>query len=359
MTSSAQPAASDVIAALQTAVLLIGPDGRIALTNPAAESLLNRSAQYLGGRKLTDIVTMPDGFDLFAEGPVAAHGIEIETVRGGRLTVDIESSQMPDRAGWRIVALRGDTLAQRMVSRNQRGSRSRSAVGVAAILAHEIKNPLAGIRGAAQLVEAHLPVEDRRMTRLIRSEVDRITALVDQMEGFTDTRPRDRIAMNVHQIIDDARSIAVSGFGKSLEISDSYDPSLPPVLVHRDSVIQILLNLIKNASETAPPDGKRKVMVTTAYRQGFSVTASSQGRKVPLPIEVCVIDDGPGVPPDMVDAMFEPFVTTKASGRGLGLALADKLTRDTGGILQYGREGNPEMTVFRLMLPRAAEGKSR
>lgn len=359
MTSPAAPAATDLIAALQTAILSIGPDGRIALTNPAAESLLNMSAQFLGGRRLSDIVTMPKGFDLFADGPVAAHGIELETIRGARLTVDIESSQMPDRAGWRIVAMRGDSLAQRMVHRDQRGSRSRSAVGVAAILAHEIKNPLAGIRGAAQLVEAHLPDKDRRMTRLIKSEVDRITALVDQMEGFTDTRPRERIAINVHQIIDDARSIALNGFGHSLQISDAYDPSLPPVLVHRDSVIQILLNLLKNAAETAPAGERRKVVLTTAYRQGFSVMASSGGRKVPLPIEVCVIDDGPGVPPDMIDAMFEPFVTTKASGRGLGLALADKLTRDTGGILQYGREGEPQMTVFRLMLPRASEGKSR
>lgn len=355
MISTVGPTASELIASMQTAVVAIAPDGRISLTNPAAESLLNMSAQYLRGRTLADIITLPPGFDISADGPVAAHEVEIETVRGGRFTVDIEVSQLLDWAGWRILALRGGSIAQKMGHRSDRAGGGRSAIGVAAILAHEIKNPLAGIRGAAQLVEANLADSDRRMTRLIRSEVDRITALVDQMEGFTDTRIRERSPANVHQIIDDARAIAVNGFGSALQVADAYDPSLPSVLVHRDSLIQVLLNLLKNAAETAPAGGLRKVTLTTAYRQGVSVAVPWSQRKVPLPIELCVIDDGPGVPPDMEDAMFEPFVTTKKSGRGLGLALADKLTRDTGGILQYAREGTPPMTVFRLLLPRAPE----
>lgn len=349
------PTTAELIASMQTAVLCIAPDGQITLTNSSAESLLNMSAQFLKGRMLADIMTLPPGFDISAEGPVAAHQVELETVRGGRLTVDIEVSQLLDWSGWRLIALRGGSMAQRMGHRGDRAVGARSAVGVAAILAHEIKNPLAGIRGAAQLVESSLSGNDRRMTRLIMSEVDRITALVDQMEGFTDTRPRERTAANVHQIIDDARTIAVNGFGSALQVTDAYDPSLPSVLVHRDSLIQILLNLFKNAVETAEETQRRKVILTTAYRQGVSVAVPWSARKIPLPIELCVIDDGPGVPPDMVEAMFEPFVTSKKSGRGLGLALADKLMRDTGGILQYAREGEPPMTVFRLLLPRAPD----
>jgi two-component system, NtrC family, nitrogen regulation sensor histidine kinase GlnL len=355
MMAVAGPTASELLASMQTAVMAIAPDGRITLTNPAAETLLNMSAQFLRGRMLSDVMTLPSGFDILTDGPVAAHEVEIATVRGGRITIDIEVSQLLDWAGWRMLALRGGSIAQKMGHRSDRAGGGRSAVGVAAILAHEIKNPLAGIRGAAQLVESSLADSDRRMTQLIRSEVDRITALVDQMEGFTDTRPMERSPANVHQIIDDARAIAVNGFGSALQVSDAYDPSLPPVLVHRDSLIQVLLNLLKNAAETAPQSGVRKVILTTAYRQGVSVAVPWSPRKVPLPIELCVIDDGPGVPNDMEEAMFEPFVTTKKSGRGLGLALADKLTRDTGGILQYAREGEPPLTVFRLLLPRAPE----
>ncbi len=357
MTLPPAPAASELLAAMQTAILLVAPDGRISFTNPAAEALLNISAQSLKGRLLEDILNFPKGFSIAGEGPIAAHEVSVETVRGGQLILDIEVSQLPDRPSWRLVTMRGGAMAQLASHRADRGG-VRSAVGVAAILAHEIKNPLAGIRGAAQLVEKSLSERERRMTRLICSEVDRVASLVDQMEGFTDTRPRERLAANVHQIIDDARSIAINGFGRSIAVSEAYDPSLPPVLVHRDSLIQVLLNLLKNAAETACDDIRRKVILTTAYRQGVSVSVPWSARKVPLPIELCVIDDGPGVPPDLVEDMFEPFVTTKKSGRGLGLALADKLTRDMGGILQYVREGSPPVTVFRLLLPRAVEGAS-
>jgi two-component system, NtrC family, nitrogen regulation sensor histidine kinase GlnL len=354
MTSETAPQAGELFAAMQTAVLSVSPDGRIDLLNPAAETLLNMSAHYLRGRMLADILTLPVGFDLAAEGPFAAHEVEAATTRGTRLTVNLEVSELPDRKGWRLVAMHGGSMAQRVGQRVERRSSARSVAGVAAMLAHEIKNPLAGIRGASQLVEKNLPEPDRRMTQLIRSEVDRIAALVDQMEGFTDTRPRERQAENIHRIVDDARVLAISGFGDAIHVTDAYDPSLPDVLVHRDSLIQILLNLIKNAAETSGAGARRRIRLTTAYKQGVSMTRSD-GRKVPLPIELCVIDDGPGVPTELLQDMFEPFVTTKSSGRGLGLALADKMMRDMGGLLQYAREGEPPMTVFRLLLPRASD----
>jgi two-component system nitrogen regulation sensor histidine kinase GlnL len=337
---------------MQTAVLAVGPDGRIDRINPAAEALLNISAPHLKGRMLSDVLTLPRAFDPGAEGPFAAYDVMVATARGGRMMVDMEATSLPDHPGWRLIAFHGSALSHQVGHRLDRAGATRAAVGVAAMLAHEIKNPLSGIRGAAQLIEGRASDDDRKLTRLIRTEVDRVAKLLDQMEGFTDTRPVTVVPENIHEIIDHARNVAKQGFGAGLKIADAYDPSLPPVLAHRDSLIQILLNLLKNAAEAGEGE-RRQVRITTAYRQGVSVVEDRSGRKIALPIELCVIDNGPGVPPEIADDLFEPFVSSKKAGRGLGLALADKLVRDMGGVIQYSREGDPPMTVFRLLLPRA------
>ena len=197
-----------------------------------------------------------------------------------------------------------------MGHRLERAGGTRSAIGVAAMLAHEIKNPLSGIRGAAQLLESRASEDDTRMTKLIRSEVDRIAALLDQMEGFTDTRPRTPGPDNVHEIIDHVRQVAQSGFGSTLKIVDSYDPSLPPVLVHRDSLVQVLMNLLKNAAEAAGEGEMRTVKITTAYRQGVALAADAGKSRRSLPIELCVIDDGPGAPPAMPCSASPAVVVT-------------------------------------------------
>ena len=349
----ARPDASDVLVALQTAILVIDPDGCIANVNAAGEAVLNISATHLVGQKLSDILNVPPGFDSAAIGPFAAYEVDLMTTRGTSFRADFVAAPFADWPGWRLVSIHAAAAAYRMGNRLDHAGGTRSATGVAAMLAHEIKNPLSGIRGAAQLLESHASADDAKMTRLIRSEVDRIAALLDQMEGFTDTRPRTPEPDNIHEIIDHVRQLAQSGFGSSLRIVDSYDPSLPPVLVHRDSLVQILLNLLKNAAETASEGETRTVRIKTAYRQGVSLAVDAGKRRRSLPIELCVIDDGPGAPPELADDMFDPFVSTKKSGRGLGLAIADKLARDMGGIIQYSREGDPEMTVFRLLLQRA------
>ncbi len=347
------PTAADVLTALPTALLVVDAEGRIAQINAAAEILLNISAQHLIGRMLSDEITLPTGFDASSSAPFAAFDVSISSAKGLRLRVDLIVNPFPDWPEWRLIALHSGANAHKMGQSLERGGGTRAAVGVAAMLAHEIKNPLSGIRGAAQLLESHANEGDRRMTTLIRTEVDRITALVDQMEGFTDTRALAPAPDNIHEIIDHARSVVGAGFGDDVQIEDAYDPSLPPVLVNRDAMIQILINLIKNASETAAAGAVRRIKLTTAYRHGISVSSSKGKQKISLPIEVCVIDDGPGAPPEIADDLFEPFVSSKKAGRGLGLALVDKLMRDMGGIIQYERSGNPEMTIFRLLLPRA------
>lgn len=345
------PSAEEVLAASPIAMLILDPDGMIVRVNAAAEMLINQSVLNIVGRRLDDLVSMPAGYGS-GDAPFAAFDALLTLKRGGSLRADVFVTPFADRAGWQVVSLYSGAAAHRVGKRAQGGG-ARAAVRIAAMLAHEIKNPLAGIRGAAQLLARSVDQGHSRLTKLIQDEVDRVASLIDRMEGFTDTRKLERQAENIHAIIEHARAVAISGFGDRLSIREVYDPSLPEVLVHRDTMVQVILNLLKNAAETAEEGRKREVVVTTAFRHGVSVSVEDGGRRLSLPIELCIIDDGPGAPAEIVDNLFDPFVSSKPKGQGLGLALVDKLTRDMGGIVQYAREGTPERTVFRLLLPRA------
>jgi len=248
-----------------------------------------------------------------------------------------------------VLTLTGGAASQTKGQRLDRRERSRSAIGAAAMLAHEIKNPMAGIRGAAQLLDAHISSDAQALTALIRDEVDRVTALIDRMEAFTDDRKLERRSENIYAILEHARAVALAGFGERITIDDAYDPSLPPVLVHRDSLVQVILNLLRNAAEAVPQGRLGAVTIATRYSPGVSVSVGAARHA--LPVEVAIIDDGPGPPEAVIDHLFEPFVSSKASGRGLGLALVDKLIRDNGGMVQFSRENG--RSVFRILLPRA------
>lgn len=350
--AAASPSAEALIAAMPSALIVLDREGRLAAVNAAAEMLLNASAAHLIRKPLATVLRLPETClnGLRGEAVFAAYDCDVEVMRGRRARIDFHATALPDHPGWRLISLHGGATAQAM---GERRSSGRAATGAAAMLAHEIKNPLSGIRGAAQLLDQDASDEARRMTRLIREEVDRIAGLIDRMEQFTDSRPLLRKPENIYAIIDHVRTLAASGFGRAVEFRDAFDPSLPPVLIHRDSMIQVILNLVKNACEAVATGKHGVVTLTTGYRHGVSVPGEG-GRRLSVPIELCVIDDGPGPPPELVDHLFEPFVSSKSSGRGLGLALVDKLVRDNGGIIQFAREGAPERTVFRLLLPRAA-----
>jgi two-component system, NtrC family, nitrogen regulation sensor histidine kinase GlnL len=350
------PDAAEILGALPVALLVVDDDGVIHSVNASSEQLFNTSANALKGKPLLSFIDLPASFRDSEGGPFAAYDVEMAAKRVGVIRGDLHATPLVDHPGWQVITIAHAREKNHGARLEQRGS-SRAAIAIAAMLAHEIKNPLSGIRGAAQLLDGRVAEADAPMTKLIRTEVDRVAALIDRMEGFTDTRPITLGAQNIHAIIDHSRRVAEQGFGARLNITEEYDPSLPPVLAHEDSLIQVIINLLKNAAETAEDNEIRNIFLMTRYRHGVAVTSESGRRRMPLPIELCVIDDGPGAPPELADQLFDPFISSKRKGQGLGLALADKLVRDMGGIIQYTREGNPPRTVFRLLLQRA-EGES-
>jgi two-component system nitrogen regulation sensor histidine kinase GlnL len=257
---------------------------------------------------------------------------------------------LPERPDHVVVMLQERTIADKMDRQLTHRGAARSVTALAAMLAHEIKNPLSGIRGAAQLLEQSVGDDDRSLTRLICEEADRIVKLVDRMEVFTDERPMQRQPVNIHHVLEHVKRLAQSGIARHMKFVEDYDPSLPPVLANRDQLIQVFINLVKNAAEAIgeqASDGE--IQLSTAFRPGVRLTAPGGKSRVSLPLEFCVRDNGPGVADDLLPHLFEPFVSTKRTGSGLGLALVSKIIGDHGGIIEC--ESQPRRTIFRVLMP--------
>jgi two-component system nitrogen regulation sensor histidine kinase GlnL len=346
-----------VALALPHPIMLIEETGRISDANPAAEAFFDMGLSFLQ-RTTVDRLCGPNsslstlvGQSRSAGTSFNVYRVDLGTQRQmGERLVDIHTSPMPDDVGVTIVMLQERTLADKFSRQLSHRGAVRSVSALSAMLAHEIKNPLSGIRGAAQLLDSSASDEDRVLTQLIRDETDRIVKLVDRFEMFSEGRAQQMEPVNIHSVLDHVRNLARSGFARHIRIVEDYDPSLPPMLGSRDQMIQVLINLVKNAAEAIGPNAQDgEIQISTAYRTGVRMAVSGSTDRVRLPLEVCVRDNGPGIPEDIRPHLFDPFVTTKSSGNGLGLALVAKVVGEHGGIVEC--DSVPRRTVFRLLLP--------
>lgn len=355
-----------ILNALPLPVLLVDGDNRIVEANNAAEAFFQTSRPTLCRNRLADV--LPFGSPVVAlvdearsrGGSMNEYRVDIGTPRiGCDRIVDVFVTPAGEAESHVVLMLQERTIAEKIDRQLTHRGAARSVGALGSMLAHEIKNPLSGIRGAAQLLESSCSDEDRTFTQLIIAETDRIVKLVDRFEDFADGRPVEREAVNIHAVLEHVKRLAASGFGRRLRFAETYDPSLPPVFGNRDQLIQVFLNLVKNAAEAIGADAlDGEIELTTAFRPGVRLAAPGSRERVSLPLEFCVKDNGPGVPPDLMRNLFDPFVTTKTAGSGLGLAMVAKIIGEHGGVVEC--DSLPRRTTFRILMPMhvARDGRS-
>ncbi|MGF1626723.1 MAG: nitrogen regulation protein NR(II) [Alphaproteobacteria bacterium] len=340
--------------ALAEPVFSLDRADRFVHANSAAEQFWQAGEAFLRDRTLGDMLTADHPLfgmlsQVRATGvSLADHGLMLESPRIGSHEMAVHLAPVQEVEGLVVVSLHRRTVQQAIERRLTHRGAARSVSAMAALLAHEVKNPLSGIRGAAQLLELSANESDRRLTRLICEETDRICGLVDRMESFADGRALPRTEVNIHRILDHVRNVAAAGFARHVGFQLAFDPSLPPALGNHDALVQAFLNLVKNAVEAAPKHNAR-ITLGTAFRHGLRLAAAAGGERMELPLMVSVSDNGGGIPEDLRPHLFEPFVSSKARGTGLGLALVAKVVQDHGGVIEF--DTSSQGTEFRMFLP--------
>jgi two-component system nitrogen regulation sensor histidine kinase GlnL len=349
------PVPGVIWASLPIPALLIDAESRIIEINPAAENFFNASMRSLKGQPAFDRLSidapMEEALERARANQAALFINDVDVTTGERPPIQchLQLAPMHDNPDIVMLLISPREIADRLGRATAVKSAAKSAIGMAEMLAHEIKNPLAGISGAAQLLSMNLAPEDREFADLIVEETRRIVKLLEQVEQFGNLRPPERRAVNLHDALDRARRSAMVGFAAKMTIVEDYDPSLPNTFADPDQLMQVFLNLIKNAAEAAGPEGGT-IRLRTFYDLSLRLRRQD-GSGNPLALQVEVIDDGPGLPPAIAANIFEPFVSGRDNGTGLGLALVSRIVTDHDGWVAV--DSVPGRTVFRVSLPLA------
>jgi two-component system nitrogen regulation sensor histidine kinase GlnL len=351
---AAPPNILPVLNALSDAILVVNRNGDVEFANLAAEQFFGASVAQIGRRGLKSFLPADSPvFHLveqaFVHGKVLREfGLMLEASRTGSQFVTLQAAPVLEQRDAVVLSIQPQSIARKIDRQLTHRGAARSITAMAAMLAHEIKNPLSGIRGAAQLLGQNVVAEDRALAKLICDEADRICALVDRMAIFTDGEPLVRRPVNIHEVLEHVRAIAMASFARGIRMREDYDPSLPPVLGDRDRLVQVFLNLLKNAAEAVQRE-RGEIVIATAYRQGVRLAVPGNERPVGLPLAVTITDNGDGIAEDVRQHLFEPFVTTKAQGTGMGLAIVAKIVDDHGGVIEC--ESESGRTAFHVLLP--------
>lgn len=356
------PTSNAILNALPHPVLFLNRALEIKSMNQEAETFFQSSSTVLKGRSLSSL--LPFGspvIDVAQQAidrnlPVFEYRVAIAFQgRADERRIDVNAVPISEDVEGLVLMFLERTMTEKLDRQLTHRGAARTVTGLAAMLAHEIKNPLFGIRGAAQLLETSADENDRTLTRLICDETDRIVRLVDRMEVFSDERPVERAPVNIHVVLERVKSVSQSSFGRDIRMIERYDPSLPFVYANHDQLIQIFLNLVKNAAEALHDEPEPAITLRTAFRPGIRLALPGTSDRMSLPLEFSVEDNGPGIPEDLLPHLFDPFITTKTNGTGLGLALVAKIVRDHGGVIDC--ESRKGSTVFKILLPAFKEEK--
>ncbi len=347
------PVTGGVWASLPIPAFVVDANDRIMAANPAAETFLTASQRSLWGMPVIGRLRVdPQMVQAFSrvranQSALFVNDVDVANASGHAVQCNIQIAPLGDSPDAILLLVSPREIADRLGRAHSVKSAAKSAIGMAEMLAHEIKNPLAGISGAAQLVGMNLSGEDRELTDLIVAETRRIVKLLEQVEQFGNLRPPERRAVNIHDLLDRARKSALVGFAARMMIIEDYDPSLPPTFADGDQLLQVFLNLLKNATEASGAAGG-VIRIHTFYDMSLRLRGKD-GTPSKLPLQIEIIDDGPGIKPEIAADIFEPFVSGRENGTGLGLALVSKIISDHDGWISV--DSAPGRTVFRISLP--------